>query len=99
MMRIAVDLDAPASGTTTWADRWADQTVATAYYQMMYSLSVSDGSAVGIYCPKMRIVDARPTQLAADGLTRERVVFEALTESATPTPTTLEQSSWRIALG
>ena len=99
MMRIAMDLDAPASGTTTWADRWADTTVATAYYHVMHTLSVSDGSNVGIWAPKCRIVDARPTQMSGDGLTRERVVFEALTESQTLTPTVLEQSSWRLALG
>jgi hypothetical protein len=94
---ISFTVDAEAAGTQTWSDAWAATT--PVYYHILYTLSATDGSAMGIYMPKCKLIGQRPTQIDHNGLNRVRVEFLALTESVTTTPTDLEQSSWRMGFG
>jgi hypothetical protein len=94
---ISFDVDAEAAGTQTWSDNWAS-TASTAYWHILYSMSCTNGSAMGLYLPRCKLVDQRPTQTSVDGLNRVRVSFVGLSDVSAGT-TELERSAWRMAFG
>jgi hypothetical protein len=91
---LAFTMDAEAAGTQTYADAWSG----TTYYHILYSMSVTDGSAMGLYLPKAKLVGMKPTQIEGDGLNRVRVEFQGVMDLAAGT-TELERSAWRMGFG
>ena len=90
-------LDAEATGTTTWDTLWNTAESAADVQQFMLGLSCDDGRAVGFYFPRAIMVGTRPTQIDADGLNRERVMFKAQTSGATTTE--LENANFILGIG
>jgi hypothetical protein len=93
MTTLDVVLDAEASGTYTWKDRAAVDPNTAPFWQVMYSMSCADGRSVGIYFPRLRIVN-EPIQINDGGYNRTRVMFEALANTAGATE--LARSAWRM---
>ena len=90
--KLAITVDAEASGTNTLADIYT----AGVMQHCLLSLSVSDGKAIGLYFPNIRPTNYL-TQESVDGLNRETANFDALTDTAATGA--LAQSSWRLAMG
>ena len=97
MLSFTVTLDAETAGTQTFADIWNTSANSRSYYHVMYTLSAEDGTAVGLYCPKVMITGTRPVQSDIDGLNRIQVSFRAVTGGTSDTA--LEQASFVIGIG
>lgn len=96
-LEFSIVLDREAQGTDTWGDVWNTSANSRSYYHMMYTLSAEDGTAVGLYCPKVEIIGSRPVQSNVQGLNRQQVFFRAVTGGTTDTA--LEMANFVIALG
>jgi len=90
---IEIVLDAEATGTYTWRDRAGVDPNTAPFYHACYSLSGADGRAVGIYFPRLKLVN-EPIQINDGGYNRTRVTFEAL-KGLTDT-SELTRSAWRM---
>jgi hypothetical protein len=93
---LSTTFDAEASGTTTWDDLYTTSEASLVNRHAMWTLSTSDGRAVGFYFPNLKIITPRPTQQDVDGLNRVQVEWEALTGTTTTTDLTL--SNWRLGM-
>lgn len=95
-LTISMVVDAEAAGTYTWRDRFdADPNTAADYYQVLLSLLVHDGRALGLYAGRCKLVDVQPMQMAHEGFNRVRLTFEAttrITESSEQ-----RRASWMFA--
>jgi hypothetical protein len=91
---LSFTVDSEAAGTDTWGDLW--NASSPNYIHWMLTLSAEDGSAVGIYSPKAKIVGLRPTQSDNAGVNAKRVTLQCLTGGTTTTD--LTHSNFRIAL-
>lgn len=90
---IELVLDQEATGTNTWRDRANLDPNTAPFYHGVYSISCADGRAVGIYFPRLKLVN-EPIQINDGGYNRTRVTFEAL-KGITDT-TELTRSNWRM---
>lgn len=85
--------DADAAPTATPS---ADQLfILNNQLHMLYTLSCTDGSAVGIYFPNLCVTGARPVQTANENINRMSV--EATAYTGTTTTSQLTMSAMRIA--
>lgn len=89
-------LDSEAAGTNTYGALFDVSENSRINRHALYSMSVGDGRAVGIYWPNLAQVDM-PTQFDDGGVLRRRLRFEAQTGGTTTTDLTM--SPWRLALG
>lgn len=85
-IKLAITIDAPAASAnpTHWA-AWLSSTAQHA----LYSMSVSDGSAMAFYLPRIFYRENRPTQMDSDGLNRTTLNFQAGTNTVTTSELTL----------
>jgi hypothetical protein len=89
-------VDAEATGTHTWRGRWDTDENSALFWHALYSLSCADGRSVGIYFPKLALIEEEPLQIADAGYNRVRVKMAARTGGTLTTA--LTRSPWRIAL-
>jgi hypothetical protein len=89
-------VDSEAAGTNTYGALFDVSENSRINRHALYSMSVGDGRAVGIYWPNLAMVD-KPTQFDDGGVLRRRLRFEAQTGTTTTSDLTL--SPWRLALG
>lgn len=89
-----ITLDSEAAGTDTLGDEHAAQTT---YKHALYTLSCSDGSAVGFYFPKCVMIGSQPVQTDMEGLNRKKATYRCFTGPTTSSD--LLASNWRLALG
>ncbi len=76
-------VDKEATGTETAFDRWNTAANSASFEHVLYTMSAgADGMCVGIYFPKVKMVDRAPIQTSIDGLNRERLMYRAITDSA-----------------
>jgi hypothetical protein len=90
---IEIVVDAEATGTHSWRDRANLDPNTAPFYHAVYSLSCADGRAVGIYFPRLKLVN-EPIQINEGGFNRTRVMFEALANTAGATE--IARSAWRM---
>jgi hypothetical protein len=86
---LSTTFDAEASGTTTWDDLYTTAEGSAVNRHAVWTLSVADGRALGLYFPNLKIITPRPTQQDVDGLNRVQVEWEALTSADTTSDLTL----------
>lgn len=88
-------IDAPATGTYTWAERFAADPNTAPYWQLCASLSCADGRAVGMYFPRLVLTEEEPITMNDGGYNRIRLRFRATANLGGATE--LERSAFRIA--
>lgn len=94
-LKITMVVDAEATGTNTWRDRFdADPNTAQDYYQVLASLLVHDGRAVGLYAGRCILAETQPIQMDHDGFNRVRLTFHATTR--TTESSTRRRASWML---
>lgn len=89
-------IDSEAAGTDTYGDLFDVSENSRINRHALYSMSIGDGRAVGIYWPNLAMID-KPVQFDDGGVLRKRIKFEAFTGTVTTSDLTL--SPWRLALG
>lgn len=89
-------VDSEDAGTDTWGDYWDTDENSIVNKHFMYSLSVGDGRALGLYAPNAKIIGNKPIQIDDNGANRKRVELELLTGPTTTSDLTL--SPWRLGL-
>jgi len=94
---IAFTVDSEDAGTDTWGDYWDTDENSIVNKHFMYSMSVGDGRALGLYIPNAKPIGSKPIQVDHEGVNRKRVEFECLTGATTTSDVTL--SPWRLAFG
>ena len=67
----------------------------SSFYHICFTFSAADGSAVGLYLPKAKLVTPRPTQMDGAGLNQKSVTMVGVTGGTVTSA--LTQSSWRLA--
>lgn len=78
---VTIEEDAEAATTTPALAAIYDASADGTAYQMLYTLNAVAGSAVALGFHRMHATGPRPTQHAADGLTRSRLSMKALTST------------------
>lgn len=76
---ISATFDAEATGTQTFYDAYK----AGEYWHALWTGSVEDGKAIGMYWPRLKFVAPLPVQSDMDGLNRVKVMWESLTSADT----------------
>lgn len=95
---LSFDVEALASGTTTYYDYFQTDPLSQVYKHILYTLNSVDGRAVAMYFPRCRPVGAVPSQSDVDGLNYQTLQFEAVTD--TPRAgTDIVQANWKLGLG
>lgn len=89
-------VDSEAAGTNTYGALYDVSENSRVNRHALYSMSIGDGRAVGVYWPNLTQVEM-PTQFDDGGVLRRRLKFEALT--GTTTTSDLTMSPWRLAMG
>lgn len=76
-------LDAETTGTYAHSDRFNTSELSAVFEHLLYSMAVGrDGASLGLYMRKAKMVDPRPVQFNMDGLNRQRLFYEAVTDTA-----------------
>jgi hypothetical protein len=91
---LTLTVDSDAKGTDTLGDLW--NASSPNYIHFMLTLSAEDGTAVGIYAPKAKIVGVRPTQHDMNGINAKTVTLQCL--SGDTTTADITHSNFRIGL-
>lgn len=98
--RTTVSFSVEAQAVTaspTWHDYFATSSQAQTAKSILWTGSVVDGSAIGIWLPNCKPVGSVPTQADIDGLNRVPLTFEAMTNTVTTSELTL--ANWVLAQG
>jgi hypothetical protein len=95
---ISFTVDSEAAGTDTYGDLFDTSENSRVRRHALYSMSVGDGRALGLYFPNLKwIGNARQPQMNDDGVARKTFEMEATTGPTTTSDLTL--SPWRLAMG
>lgn len=102
--RTTVSFSVEAEAVTanpTYHDLFATDPNSQGYKHILWTGSVVDGSAIGMYFPKCRPIGNIPTQAQVEGLNFVPLQFEALTAADTDAATTneLSRAAWVLAQG
>lgn len=97
-MKVTVDmvLDSEAAGTNTYGALFDVSENSRVARHALYSMSIGDGRAVGIYWPKLWQL-GMPTQMDDGGVLRRRLRFRA--DMGDTSTSDLTRSCFRIAMG
>jgi hypothetical protein len=92
---VEMTIDSEAAGTDTYGDLFDVSENSRINRHALYSMSVGDGRALGIYWPNLTQTE-KPIQMDDGGVLRKKLRFEALTGTTTTTDLTL--SPYRIGM-
>lgn len=92
---VEMTIDSEAAGTDTYGALFDVSENSRINRHALYSMSVGDGRALGIYWPNLAQTEM-PLQMDDGGVLRKRLRFEAQTGTTTTTDLTL--SPWRLGM-
>lgn len=93
---ISCTFDAETTGTQVWEDLYETADSSLTSRHIIWTGSVADGRAIGMYFPNAKLISPRPTQVDIDGINRVPVMFEAMTDTTTTSDLTM--SNFRLGL-
>ncbi len=96
--RAEIVIDTETTGTYSHGDRWNTSEISVAFEHFVYTMTCArDGASLALMFRKAKMIGPRPLQFNLDGLNRQRLVYESVTDTSGTND--LTRSGWILASG